>query len=373
MRSGATFLAGMPDRRNTRVVSTTLFRGLLLLGLAGSVASAQPTVRDHRDPKPVRPEPRPKGPLASEPREAPPPPRLEKQAARQGFVWITGRWEWKRGKWQWLGGHWERERAGKQWREGKWDQKDDHWVFVDGEWVDAGSPPIVPPDRPDRPRRWRLENPVVSSYWPAKGTVGTRVVIRGRNFAKDTEVVFAGGPTPALRVGPNRIEFKVPAGAKPRQAIGLRANGRMLVVGAFEAVDTAYDPVAEARRLENERRKAAEAAWAARQKELAADRAAREADWQRRHQEWERTREERRIARAKAIRAKWDRAFLADLATQDELTLHAQRVAEITRMKDVAELSNNGKLAVRISIAEARENERHDQRMEALKSTFEVK
>lgn len=361
MRSGRHCLAGATDERNTRLVTTTLFRGLLLLGLAGSVASAQPPIRDHRDAK-----------RTDGPREAPPPPRVEKQAARQGFVWISGRWEWKRGKWEWLAGHWERERAGKAWREGRWDRKDDRWVFVDGEWVDAGSPPIVPRDRPDRPRRWKLESPVVSSYWPAKGPVGTRVVIRGRNFAKDTEVVFGGGPTPALKVGPTKIEFKVPPGAKPRQAIGLRANGRMLVVGAFEAVE-AYDPVAEARRLEDERRRAAEAAWAARQKELAADRAAREADWQRRRQEWERTREERRIARARAIRAKWDRAFLADPATQDELTLHAQRVAEIVRMKEVAELSRNGKLAVRISIAEARENERHDQRMEALKSTFEVK
>ncbi|MEJ7603736.1 MAG: IPT/TIG domain-containing protein [Kofleriaceae bacterium] len=370
-------------------MSTSLFRGLLLLGLAGSVASAQPTIRDHRDPKTVRPEPRPKGPPRDPPREAPPPPRVEAQAARKGFVWVTGHWDWKRGKWEWLAGHWERERAGKQWRESRWDRKDDIYVFVNGEWVDAGSGPIVPPDRfpPDRAgdgrpgdgrpgdrprRRWRLENPVVSSYWPAKGKPGTRVVIRGRNFVQGTEVVFAGGPIPVLKVGPNEIVFAVPANAQPRQAIGLRWNNRNLVVGAFETVD-AYDPVAEARRLDEERRKAAEAWWAAREKQINADRAARETEWRRRHEEMERTRDERRISRARAIRAKWDRAFLIDPATQDELTLHAQRVAELGRMREVAELANNGKLAIRVEIAESRENERHDQRMEALKTTFEVK
>lgn len=53
--------------------------------------------------------------------------------------------------------------------------------------------------------------------------------------------------------------------------------------------------------------------------------------------------------------------------------LHAQRVAELERMREVAELSSNGKLVVRIGIAQAREDERHEQRMAALKAAFSTK
>lgn len=67
------------------------------------------------------------------------------------------------------------------------------------------------------------------------------------------------------------------------------------------------------------------------------------------------------------------RAFLADAETQDELTLHAQRVAELVRMREIAEISNNGKVVVRIEIAQKREDERHEQRMTALKAAFGTK
>ena len=85
------------------------------------------------------------------------------------------------------------------------------------------------------------------------------------------------------------------------------------------------------------------------------------------------TRERRRAERIAALQAKWQRAFLADADTQDELTLHAQRVAELTRARDVAELSANGKLVVRIEVAQAREDQRHQQRMAALEASFKVR
>ena len=318
-------------------------------------------------------------PDPTRPREAPPPPRVEKQAARAGFIWVSGRWDWRAGKWEWLAGHSERERAGKKWREGRWDRKGDDWVYADGEWIEAGgSPPIVPPDRgppdrgpPDRrpPRVWKLDRPVVSSYWPAKGKPGTRVVIRGRNFPTDASVMWGPQIVRAAKVTPNQIVFAVPAQATTSR-IMLKVTGRDVGVGSFE-VGATFDAAAEARKLDEERRRAAEAAWAARQKELARDRAAREAEIRRRSDEREASREERRRERAAAIRAKWDRAFLADPNTQDELTLHAQRIAELGRMREIAELSSNGKLAVRIDIAQSRETDRHDQRMAALKTDFQ--
>jgi hypothetical protein len=323
----------------------------------------------------------PPGPPEGRPREAPPPPRAEKRDTRPGFTWVAGHWDWKGGKWDWVEGRWERERAGKRWRDVRWELRDGVYSRIDGDWIDAnepppgpppgGSGPIVPPDRRP-PRVWKLERPVVSSYWPARGKEGTRITIRGKNFPADATIVWAGAPVRAAKVTADKITFAVPAGATTG-LVAVRAGGRRdLAVGTFE-VAAAFDPEAEAKKLEEERRRKAEAAWVERQKALAKDRAAREAAWRQRDEERARNRDQRRAERAAAVRARWDRAFLEDAETQDELTLHAQRVAELVRMREVAELSGNGKLVVRIEIAQSREDERHDQRMAALKASFGTK
>jgi hypothetical protein len=303
------------------------------------------------------------------PREAPPSPREERMAARAGFVWVPGRWDWKAGKWEWLAGHYERERAGKRWREGRWDRNGDAWAYVEGDWIDSAAyDALPPPTDPDRRRRWRLERPIVGSYWPIKGKPGTRVVIRGRNFKPETIVIWAGEPLRGARVKDDEIAFIIPANATSSE-IALRGKRRDLPVGSFEVV-AGFDAVAEQRKLDDERRRAAEAAIAARQKRFAADRAAREAAARRRIEERAANREQRRSERIAALRAKWDRQFLADEQTQSELTLHAQRIADLERMREVAELSNNTKLAVRIEIALSREDARHDRRMTTLKTSF---
>jgi len=94
-----------------------------------------------------------------------------------------------------------------------------------------------------------------------------------------------------------------------------------------------------------------------------------DAAWQQRDTD----RESRRAARAAEIRAKFQAAFLADPDTQSELTLHAERVAELARAKDVAQVTANSKLGVRIDVATARENDRHDQRMTALQTAFNAR
>jgi hypothetical protein len=317
-------------------------------------------------------------PPGDRPREAPPAPREEKIETRAGFMWVRGQWDWKAGKWEWVAGHWERERPGKKWREVRWEQKDGYYTRVDGDWVDANEPPPgpgptgSPPTVREHRHEWRLERPVVSSYWPARGKVGGKIVIRGRNFPKDAMVVWAGAPVKAARVTEDQITFQVPPGAATG-AIAIRTGrGRDLAVGTFE-VAASYDAEAEAKKAEEERRKKAEADWAELQKKLAKDRAAREAEARKRDEERAANREQRRAERAAALRAKWDREFLADPETQDELTLHAQRVAELGRMREVAEIASNGKAVVRIDVAQGREDDRHEQRMAALKAAFSTK
>src|SRR5262249_3240986 len=148
---------------------------------------------------------------------------------------------------------------------------------------------------------------------------------------------------------------------------------RDLTVGNFEVAN--YDAEAEARRLAEEERRRAEQAWAERQKQLAKDRAARLAAIEEHHPELDETRARPRAGRragerAGAEGARWEAAFLADRDIQAELTLHAQRTAEIVRMREVAELTGNGKLVVRIGVAQSREDDRHQARMTALHDSF---
>ena len=90
---------------------STMYRWLLTASLTSgsllgiSTASAQPEVRDHRTHPPAPP------PGPDVPREAPPPPRVEKVARRNGWVWIDGNWEWRHGRWEWQAGR-DRQSAG---------------------------------------------------------------------------------------------------------------------------------------------------------------------------------------------------------------------------------------------------------------------
>lgn len=403
--------------------SIALSLSLVAIGLGGT-ALAQPDVRDHRKdrgdkPKPApapTPEPdpaapdvrdhrdrdkdkdkdrdrdkdrddprRPRPPGNDGPTAAPPAPRDEAPGTKAGYVWVRGEWDWKAGTWEWVAGHWERERPGKRWRESRWQDRGGRWERVAGDWIDdagggggsvvvthGGGPGDSGATKPRPPRDWTLDRAVVSSYWPPKGKPGTRIVVRGRNFPTDARVMWGGRPVRSVKVTPTRITIDVPADAATG-AITLEVGGRRpLPIGGFE-VAAAYDAAAEATRIEDERRRAAEAAWATRQKQLAKDRAARETAWRTRRDERVANRDQRRAERADAIRARWDRGFLADEETQAELTLHAQRTAELERMAEVAELADNAKLGVRIGIARDQEEARHADRMSALRDAFEGK
>lgn len=367
---------------------------LTLLGLAAALALActpalaQPVERDHRHHVPPPPPP-PGGPVAIRMATVPPPPpQAERHEARAGFVWIGGHWAWK-GKWEWLPGHWERERAGYAWREGRWEKRGNAWYWIEGEWAAGGEPAVAttpppppgegePPPPPPGPEvrdhrhQWRIDRPYVSTFYPQTGKAGAEIHIFGGNLSRDLTVFYNGNPMPPTAVNPSQIQFRLPRTATTGLISLRRPDGRDLPVGVYNVV-TSGDPEADARRAEEARRRAAEAAWAEHEREIAKDQAARRAAWEKEQEEWETSREERREKREAEIRAKWDAAFLADPDTQAELTLHSQRVAELERAKEIADLKNDGKLAVRVDVATARENDRHDQRMAALKAAFASK
>jgi hypothetical protein len=66
---------------------------------------------------------------------APPAPIAETTpAARRGFVFVKGNYEWRDGDYEWVPGHWEREQRNKTWRDGGWAQVSGKWTWTPGSW-----------------------------------------------------------------------------------------------------------------------------------------------------------------------------------------------------------------------------------------------
>jgi hypothetical protein len=249
-------------------------------------------------------------------------------------------------------------------------------VEVDHHTTDAGSfemlppngnPGPIPPDMGHHDHEWKLDRPVIYGWSPAKGEPGETITIRGRNLG-ELQVVWGDQVVPGAAVHDGDIVFKIPRGAASG-VVSLR-GGKLhhdLSVGTIEVAK--YDR-GEWKRHDDERRAAAEAAWRERAASIAKDRAARDAYLQKQEQELAASREQRRRAYLAEVAAKFQRAFLADPETQSELTLHAQRAADLARMQRLADDLNDQKLGVRIEVATRKENERHDNRMAALKAAF---
>lgn len=68
-------------------------------------------------------------------RTAPPPPRHEVvPAARHGYEWAPGYWNWNGHRYTWVRGHWERVRPGYVWHRPEWRQGDRGWQLERGGW-----------------------------------------------------------------------------------------------------------------------------------------------------------------------------------------------------------------------------------------------
>jgi hypothetical protein len=66
---------------------------------------------------------------------APPPARVEVvPAARVGYVWAPGYWNWNGHRHVWVGGRWVGERHGYHWEEHRWEEHEGRWHFHEGGW-----------------------------------------------------------------------------------------------------------------------------------------------------------------------------------------------------------------------------------------------
>ena len=88
-------------------------------------------------------------------RVGPPPPHYEVvPAARPGYVWSPGYWDWRGHRHVWVNGHWERARHGYVYHEPRWVQDGDRWRLHRGAWDrDHDGVPDRVDAHPDNPRR----------------------------------------------------------------------------------------------------------------------------------------------------------------------------------------------------------------------------
>ncbi|QJD98990.1 BcpO-related WXXGXW repeat protein [Massilia forsythiae] len=91
-------------------------------------------------------------------REAPPAPRHETiPAARRGYEWAPGYWNYVGHRYVWVKGHWERSRAGYAYRRPEWRQGPSGWEMDRGGWRrgdrDGDGVPNRVDSRPNNPNR----------------------------------------------------------------------------------------------------------------------------------------------------------------------------------------------------------------------------
>jgi hypothetical protein len=78
-------------------------------------------------------------PVSVDIRVAPPAPRHEwVPAARPGYVWAPGYWDYRNNRYRWVSGHWERERPGYYYHGTSWVQHGERWYIQPGGWRRVG-------------------------------------------------------------------------------------------------------------------------------------------------------------------------------------------------------------------------------------------
>ena len=209
---------------------------------------------------------------------------------------------------------------------------------------------------------------VVSDFTPREGPAGTIVTIHGRHFGRNLTLVYGDQTLAPTSMTEDTITFAVPRQAGENLIVLRRAGRPDVAVGTFAQAERArpYDRD----RLRAERRAAAERRWQARQRALAKSAAEREAALQREEAALRQAREARRQQRMAALRTQWEQKFLAQEDVREELALHADRSARLSRALRLAEARNNGGLAIRIQVLIDTETARHDRRMADLKTAY---
>lgn len=86
-------------------------------------------------------------------RVAPPELRVESvPAARHGYHWAPGYWNWSGQRHVWVRGTWMRERPGYYYRQPSWQQRDGNWHIQRGNWARGDKDHDGVPNRIDRDR-----------------------------------------------------------------------------------------------------------------------------------------------------------------------------------------------------------------------------
>jgi hypothetical protein len=243
--------------------------------------------------------------------------------------------------------------------------------------VTKGPPPVTkgpppgPPPRRGHGKRFHRDTATVQSFWPREGPPGTSVTIRGERLSSELQLVFGEQIVKPARITGSALTFKVPRG-EGESLIVLRQPGRRdLVVGRFEVTKSARAVRRDQRR--EEQRRLAEQQWLDSQKKLPKAKPDRHAALRAYEEQLAREREQRRAARIAAMRAQWERQFLAQGEVQAELSLHAERRARLARMLRLAEADDHGKLVIRIRVLIQAEDRRHEQRMADLRAAFAMR
>jgi hypothetical protein len=66
---------------------------------------------------------------------APPPPHVEHApAARDGYVWAPGHWEWKGKAYLWVSGTWLVAHPKAHWVPDQWEHEGTQWRYAAGHW-----------------------------------------------------------------------------------------------------------------------------------------------------------------------------------------------------------------------------------------------
>lgn len=91
-------------------------------------------------------------------KNAPPPPRAETvPAARPGWVWREGHWEWRGNKHHWVKGNWVKVRKGYHYTQPAWVEENGRWRYNAGAWRrgdrDGDGVPNAVDRRPNNPNK----------------------------------------------------------------------------------------------------------------------------------------------------------------------------------------------------------------------------
>jgi len=85
------------------------------------------------------------------------------------------------------------------------------------------------------PKAYRSIAPSVKNFFPKSGIPGTRVTVKGKHFARGTNIVYGGVNIAPQTATPSKLTFLVPAGARDASiALDLPRYRRHLYVGSFD-------------------------------------------------------------------------------------------------------------------------------------------